>query len=191
VQKELLGRGLSVKVDDRENTNPGAKYYEWELKGVPVRIEIGPKDIEKQSLCVVRRVVRRFVLSAPGETEQQLRQRKKQFFPRAQAVAKIAELLSEMQQDLIENARRLREQKSRVIDSLKDFEAFFADDRAGFAWVHWAGDAAQEEEMAKRFETSIRCIPFESQIPDAAKGAGTCLLTGKPSAQRVVMAKAY
>jgi prolyl-tRNA synthetase len=187
VQKELLARGLSVKVDDRENMNPGAKYYEWELKGVPVRVEIGPKDIEKGSLCVVRR----FVLSAPGETEQQLRQRKKQFFPRAEALAKIPELLSDMQRELFENARRLREQKSRVIDSIKDFEEFFAKDGSGFAWVHWAGDAAQEEELAQRFETSIRCIPFESQIPDAAKGAGSCILTGKPSPQRVVMAKAY
>jgi len=187
VQKELIARGLSVKVDDRENMNPGAKYYEWELKGVPVRVEIGPKDIEKQSLCVVRR----FVLSVPGETEAQLRQRKKQFFPRQEALAKIPELLSEMQRELFENARQLRENKSRVIDSMKDFEEFFASEGAGFAWVHWAGDAAQEEEMAQRFETSIRCIPFENQIPDAAKGAGTCLLTGKPSTQRVVMAKAY
>jgi hypothetical protein len=82
-------------------------------------IEIAPKDIEKQSLCVVRR----FVLSAPGETEQQLRQRKKQFFPCAEALERIAELLSEMQRDLLENARRLCEQKSRVIDSLEEFEA--------------------------------------------------------------------
>ncbi|HVZ36509.1 MAG TPA: His/Gly/Thr/Pro-type tRNA ligase C-terminal domain-containing protein, partial [Polyangiaceae bacterium] len=187
VQKELSAQGLSVKLDDRENMNPGAKYYEWELKGVPLRIEIGPKDIEKQSLCVVRR----FVLAAPGEDAAALRQKKKQFFPRQEALAKIPGLLTQMQQELLENARQLRRQKSRVIDQIKDFEEFFASDGGGFAWVHWAGDAAQEEEMAQRFETSIRCIPLADQIPDEAKGEGRCILTGKPSAQRVVMARAY
>ena len=59
------------------------------------------------------------------------------------------------------------------------------------AWVHWAGGAEQEDELAKRFETSVRCIPFEDQIPAAAKGEGKCILTGQPSKQRVVMAKAY
>jgi prolyl-tRNA synthetase len=187
VRKELLARGISVKVDDRENMNPGAKYYEWELKGIPIRVEIGPKDIEKQSLCVVRR----FVLAEPGQDEAALRQKKKQFFPRQEAFDKIPALLAQMQSDLLENARRYRKQKSRVIDTLADYEKFFAGDGTGFAWVHWAGDAAQEEEMAKRFETSVRCIPLESQIPDEARGSGKCILTGKPSAQRVVMAKAY
>ena len=187
VQKELIARGLSVKVDEREHLNPGAKYYEWELKGVPIRVEVGPKDIEKQSLCVVRR----FVPALPGEGEAELRKKKKQFFPREQALEEIPALLVQMQRDLFERARALRDEKSRVIDSLAEFEQFFKTDGSGFAWVHWAGDAAQEEEMAKRYETSIRCIPFESQIPDAAKGTGTCILTGQPSPQRVVMARAY
>jgi prolyl-tRNA synthetase len=187
VQKELIGRGISVKLDDRDHLNPGAKYYEWELKGVPLRIEIGPKDIEKQSLCVVRR----FVLSVPGEDEATLRQKKKQFFPRAEALAKVPELLAQMQRELFERAKALREEKSRVIDSIADFESYFKGEGAGFAWVHWAGDAEQEDEMARRFETSVRCIPLDNQIPEAARGAGTCILTGKPSAQRVIMARAY
>ncbi len=187
VRKELLARGVSVKVDDRENMNPGAKYYEWELKGIPIRVEIGPKDIEKQSLCVVRR----FVLGAPGDDEAALRKKKKQFFPRQEALEKIPALLAQMQSDLLEGARQLRKQKSRVIDSIPDFEEFMKSDGAGFAWVHWAGEAADEEEMARRYETSIRCIPLDNQIPDDARGTGKCILTGKPSAQRVVMAKAY
>jgi prolyl-tRNA synthetase len=77
-----------------------------------------------------------------------------------------------------------------VIDTLADFEKFFADG-GGFAWVHWAGDADQEEEMARRFETSVRCIPLADQIPESARGTGACILTGKPSSQRVVMARAY
>ncbi len=78
----------------------------------------------------------------------------------------------------------------RIIDTLEEYAEFFKGD-GGFAWVHWAGTHEDEDEMAKRFETSIRCIPFEDQIPEAARGAGTCILTGKPSAQRVLMAKAY
>ena len=80
--------------------------------------------------------------------------------------------------------------RSRVINSLTEFEQFFKDG-GGFAWVHWAGTHEQEEEMAKRFETTIRCIPLPDQIPAGAQGAGQCILTGQPSAQRVVMARAY
>ena len=187
VATELRAQGLAVKVDDREGLQPGAKYYEWERKGVPVRIEVGPKDLEKGSLCVVRR----FVLEKEGESEQDLRKRKKQFLPRAEAIAGMPALMDVLQKELLERARAMREKKTRVIDTLADFEAFFKGEGGGFAWVHWAGTHADEDEMAKRYETSIRCIPFEDQIPEAARGAGTCILTGKPSAQRVLMAKSY
>ncbi len=184
---ELRAQGLAVKVDDREGLQPGAKYYEWERKGVPVRIEVGPKDLEKGSLCVVRR----FVLEKDGESEQDLRKRKKQFLPRAEAIAGMTALMETMQKDLLARAFAMREKKTRIIDTLEDFEAFFKGEGGGFAWVHWAGTHEDEDAMAKRYETSIRCIPFEDQIPEAARGPGKCILTGKPSAQRVLMAKAY
>ena len=187
VAKELRAKGLAVKVDDREGMQPGAKYYEWERKGVPVRIEVGPKDLEKGSLCVVRR----FVLEKEGESEQDLRKRKKQFLPRAEAITGMPALMDVLQKELLERARAMREKKTRVIDTLEDFEAFFKGEGGGFAWVHWAGTHEDEDAMAKRYETSIRCIPFAEQIPEAARGAGTCILTGKPSAQRVLMAKSY
>ncbi len=187
VAAELRAKGLSVKVDDREGLQPGAKYYEWERKGVPVRIEIGPRDLEKGSLCVVRR----FVLEKEGESEQDLRKRKKQFLPRAEALAGMPALMDVLQKELLERARAMREKKTRIIDTIEDFEAFFKGEGGGFAWVHWAGTHEDEDAMAKRHETSIRCIPFEDQIPEAARGAGTCILTGKPSAQRVLMAKSY
>lgn len=187
VAVELRAQGLAVKVDDREGLQPGAKYYEWERKGVPVRIEVGPKDLDKGSLCVVRR----FVLEKDGESEQDLRKRKKQFLPRAEAIGGMKALMETLQMELLERARAMREKKTRAIDTLADFEAFFKGDGGGFAWVHWAGTHEDEDTMAKRFETSIRCIPFADQIPEAARGAGTCILTGKPSAQRVLMAKAY
>jgi len=187
VHAELKAQGLAVKLDDREGFTPGAKYYEWEGKGVPLRVEIGPKDLEKGSLCLVRR----FVKEIPGEADQARRKRAKSFLPRAEAMASIKTILDEMQKELLERARAFRDSRSRVIDTIADFERFFKEEGGGFAWVHWAGDAAQEEEMAKRFETSIRCIPLLDDIPAAARGAGQCLLTGKPSAQRVVMAKSY
>jgi prolyl-tRNA synthetase len=181
---ELRAQGLTVKLDDRDGMMPGAKYYEWEAKGVPVRIEIGPKDLEKGSLCIVRR----FVLPVEGQDERKLR---KQFLPRAEAIAGIKPLLEMMQRELLERARQFRANRTAVINTLEEFEKYFASKDAGFAWVHWAGDHEQEDEMAKRFETTVRCIPFEDQIPEAAKGTGVCILTGKPSAQRVVMARAY
>jgi prolyl-tRNA synthetase len=184
---ELKAQGLAVKLDDREGISPGAKYYEWEGKGVPLRIEVGPKDLEKGTLCLVRR----FVLEQPGEDDKARRKRAKSFLPRAEAIASVKPLMETMQKELLERARAFREKRTRVIDDLAAFEKFFKEEGGGFAWVHWAGDAAQEEELAKRFETSIRCLPLPEDIPAAAQGAGKCILTGKPSAQRVVMSKAY
>ncbi|MFA6092503.1 MAG: proline--tRNA ligase [Elusimicrobiota bacterium] len=187
VAEELKAQGLAVRLDDRDGIMPGAKYYEWEAKGVPLRIEVGPKDLEKGSLCVARR----FVLEKPGETPEEQRKRRKAFLPRAEALASIRPTLDAMQKELFERALAVREKRSRVIDSIEDFERFFKDEGGGFAWVHWAGGPEQEEELAKRFETSIRCLPFPEQIPAAAQGEGRCILTGKPSKQRVVMSKSY
>ena len=178
VAAELKAQGLAVKLDDRDGMMPGAKYYEWEAKGVPIRIEIGPKDLEKGSLCIARRF---FPVGA----------QRKQFLPRAEALAAIKPLLDAMQRELLERARAFRAQRSVVINTLAEFESYFAGKYAGFAWVHWAGDHAQEDEMAKRFETTIRCIPLPDQIPAEAQGSGTCILTGQPSVQRVVMARSY
>jgi prolyl-tRNA synthetase len=188
VAAELKAQGLAIKLDDREGIMPGAKYYEWEAKGVPIRIEIGPKDLEKGSLCIVRR----FMLEKEGETEQDLRKRRKTFLPRAEALASIKPTLDSMQRELVERARVFRTKRTQVINTMEEFEKFFAKDApGGFAWVHWTGDHDKEDEMAKRFETTVRCIPFADQIPDEAKGEGRCILTGAPSTQRVVMARAY
>src|SRR5204863_8578698 len=93
VEAALKAQGLGVICDRREGLAPGAKYYDWECKGVPLRIEIGPKDLDNGSLCIARR----FVLEIPGEDEKATRSRKKSFLPRAEALAKIKPILDEMQ----------------------------------------------------------------------------------------------
>ncbi|MBI4678631.1 MAG: proline--tRNA ligase [Elusimicrobia bacterium] len=187
VASELKAKGLSVKFDDRDGVTPGAKYYEWEAKGVPLRIEVGPKDLEKGSLCLARR----FMLEIQGENDAQRRKRSKSFLPRAEALASVQPTLEGMQGELLDRATALRERRSRVIDDIQDYERFFKEEGGGFAWVHWAGGVEGEDELAKRFETTIRCIPMPEDILPAAKGEGKCILTGKPSQQRVLMARAY
>ena len=187
VVAELKSQGLAVKLDDRDGIMPGAKYYEWEAKGVPIRIEIGPRDLEKGSLCLVRR----FVLEKEGESEQDQRKRRKTFVPRAEAIASIKPTLDTMQRDLLERARVFRAKRTRVINTMDEFESFFTKEDGGFAWVHWAGDHDKEDEIAKRFETTIRCIPFPDQLPDEAKDEGHCIFTGGSSSQRVLVARAY
>jgi prolyl-tRNA synthetase len=186
VAAELKAQGVAVRLDDREGIMPGAKYYEWEAKGVPLRIEIGPKDIEKGSLCLVRR----FITEEPNEKPEDLRRRRKSFLPREEALAKVKPILEAMQKELFERASAFQKSRTRIIDDLDEFKRFF-EEGGGFAWVHWAGGSADEAEMSQRFETTVRCIPFPDQLPSAATGEGKCLLTGRPSAQRVLMAKAY
>ena len=187
VEAELKAQGLGVVIDKREGLAPGAKYYEWESKGVPLRIEIGPKDLDNGSLCVARR----FVIEIPGEDEKAQRSRKKAFLPRAEALAKIKTILDEMQKDLFQRALNFRAKKTRVINSVEEYEKFFKEEGGGFAWVHWAGTPEEEETIAKKYQTSIRNTPLDGQYPEGAEGAGTCIFTGRPSTRRVVMAESY
>jgi prolyl-tRNA synthetase len=187
VRQELVAMGVSVKLDDRDNMQPGAKYYEWEMKGVPLRIEIGPKDLEKGVLCLVRR----FVMERAGETPEEQRKRQKTFVPRAEAIASIKTLFETMQQELYDRAVAFRQKRSRVIDDLGEFERFFKEEGGGFAWVHFAGSKDDERRFGELCDTSIRCIPFEEELPEGAKGAGRCIFTGQPSTARLLVAKSY
>ena len=123
--------------------------------------------------------------------EKALRARKKSFLPRAEALAKIPSILGEMQTQLFERAKALRDKKTRVINSIAEYEKFFNEDGGGFAWVHWAGSPEEEEAMAKKYQTTIRNIPLPGQAPAGAEGPGVCILTGKQSTQRVVMSQSY
>jgi prolyl-tRNA synthetase len=187
VEAELKKQGLGVVVDRREGMAPGAKYFDWELKGIPLRIEIGPKDLEKGSLCLAKR----FVLEQPGEDEKALRARKKSFLPRAEALANVRTILDGMQKELYQRALAFRTRRTRVINTLEEYEKFFKQEGGGFAWVHWAGSAEDEDALAKKYQTSIRNIPLDGQAPAGADGPGTCILTGQPSAKRVLMSESY
>jgi prolyl-tRNA synthetase len=184
---ELKAKGISAHCDRREGMTPGAKYYDWEVKGVPLRIEIGPRDIDNGKLVVVRR----FILETPGDDEKTIRSKKKQILPREEALASIGSTLDQMQKELFQRALAFRDKHSRVINTIEEYENFFKNEGGGFAWVHWAGTHEDEEMMAKKYQTSIRNIPLDGQGPAGSEGSGTCILTGKPSARRVVMSEAY
>jgi prolyl-tRNA synthetase len=172
-------RAVSVVVDEREERG-GDKVWHWIKKGVPVRLEIGPRDIDKDALFVARRD------RAPKD---------KQSIPRTQFVAEIAALLQSIQDGLLATARAFREQHTRRIDSKEEFYEFFAAPRtqenaptpihAGFALTHFGGEVALEERLKNDLGVTVRCIPLEKSE------AGTCPFSGRPSAQRVVWAKAY
>lgn len=162
---------IQVKVDDREQYQPGYKFNEWELKGVPVRVELGPKDIEKNACVVARR-------DLPGK------EGKEMGVPLAGAAQRIIEILKAMQTNLLEKARRHREANTFEVNTWDEFKTKI--EEGGFLWAHWDGTRATEDKIAEETKATIRCIPF-----DRPKEEGKCVLTGQPSAGRVVFAKAY
>ncbi len=172
-------RAVSVIVDERDERG-GEKVWHWIKKGVPVRLEIGPRDIEKDSLFVGRR--------DKGHKD-------KQSIARSEFVANIGATLQSIQDGMFARARAHREANTRQIDSKDEFYAWFTAPReqdnvptpihGGFALTHFSGDVALERQIKDDLSVTVRCIPLEKSEP------GTCPFTGKPSAQRVVWAKAY
>jgi prolyl-tRNA synthetase len=172
---------IVVKVDTMFDKQPGYRYAEYELRGVPVRVEIGPKDIEKSACAVARRDV-------PGKDGKQFG------IPLAGAAEHIAKLLRDIQKSLYGRARDFRDRNTVTANSLDEFKSYFPaekEDEAGaeplkFVYAHYDGTRATEDMIQKEYKATIRCLPFEG-----AQEPGTCLFTGKPSARRVVFARAY
>lgn len=172
--EELRLRGIRVKVDKREKESPGFKYNYWELRGVPVRVEIGPRDLEAGTVIVARR--------DNGE---------KQTVALEDAAAVAQELQTTIQQALYDRALAFREANTRRVDTWEEFEAAFAGEGgAGFVVAHWDGTQETEDAIAERTKATIRCIPLTPLVPSDGE-PGVCVLTGKPSVRRVVFAKAY
>jgi len=163
---------VTVKVDDREQYQPGYKFNEWELKGVPVRVELGPKDLAKKACVLARR-------DLPGKESKEMG------VPLAGAAARIGELLKQMQTDLFQRAKRCRDAGMHHVDSYEEFTRMI-EEPGGFLWAHWDGTRETEDRIAAETKATIRCIPF-----DRPSEKGKCMVTGKPSEGRVVFAKAY
>ena len=171
------GRPLQVELDLREGRG-GDKVWSWIKKGVPVRLEVGPRDIASDSVFVGRR----------DKTP-----RDKVSMPRPQFVAGVAAMLEEIQASLLGRAKAFRDANMVKIDSREEFTRFFTPANAekpeihgGFALCHFCGDAAIEQRVKDELNVTVRCIPT-----DMPSEPGTCLFTGKPSPRRVVFAKAY
>ena len=164
----LKGAGISVKYDDSDNNRPGWKFAEYELKGVPVRIAIGARDLENGVAEVARR-----------DTKE------KSSLPLEGLPARIAALLEEIQQNLYNRALAFRD---GLITRVDDFDTFqkVLDEKGGFVSAHWDGTAETEEQIKELTKATIRCIPL-----DNPQEQGKCVLTGKPSRERVLFARAY
>jgi len=177
--QRFVDRPVLVIVDERDERG-GDKVWHWIKKGVPLRLEIGPRDMQKDSVFVARR--------DKGHKD-------KQSVARGEFVANIAGTLQSIQDSLLERARAYRDQHTHRIDSKEEFYAFFTAPReeenqpapihGGFALTHFSGDVDLERQIKEDLSVTVRCIPQERSE------AGTCPFTGKPSAQRVVWAKAY
>ncbi|HYH55666.1 MAG TPA: His/Gly/Thr/Pro-type tRNA ligase C-terminal domain-containing protein, partial [Anseongella sp.] len=166
--KELKSQGISVKYDDSDKQRPGFKFAEYELKGIPVRIAIGPKDMENGTVEIARRDTGEKITVPVDETSR-----------------KVASLLDEIQQNIYKKALAFREANTRRADSYDEFRQLL-EEKGGFILAHWDGTPETEQRIKEETKATIRCIPL-----DNPGESGTCILTGKPSEQRVVFAKAY
>ncbi|GAB6907017.1 proline--tRNA ligase [Desulfosarcina cetonica] len=169
-------RKVVVEVDDRDIG--GARGWDWIKKGIPLRVEIGPRDIAQDSVFVGRR---------------DQSQRNKAAMPRKTFVEQLPAILDEIQANLFQRALQFRDENTRAVDDQKDFYAWFTPRNAekpeihgGFAMSHWCGEGACEAKIKEDLNVTIRCIPL-----DAPTEAGRCICCGKPSNRRVVFAKAY
>jgi len=172
VRRECVDAGLSVVLDDRDELRPGAKHFEWEQKGVPARIEIGPRDLESGS-CVVKR--------------RDKDPKSKVSMPLLGTGLAMKALMAEIQTSLFERAKALRDARLVKVDSYADFKERLEEGGKGnFLLAHWDGTAETEKKVKDDTKATIRCIPLEGDAEP-----GTCVVTGRPSKRRVVFAQSY
>lgn len=165
---ELTRKGVTTHFDDRDNYKPGYKFAEYEMKGYPVRIAIGPKDLEKGTVEVARR-----------DTLQ------KQSLPQENLAESIVKLLEEIQRNLFNKAVDFRTVNTTVVNSYEEFKKVIAE-KGGFVLAHWDGTVETEQRIKEETKATIRCIPIDGDVEE-----GACILTGKPSKQRAIFAQAY
>lgn len=163
----LKAKGISIKIDDNDTKKPGWKFAEYELKGVPVRLAMGGRDLENGTIEVFRRdTLQRETLPVEGIEEQ------------------IAQLLEDIQKNIFKKAYDYRASVTREVDTYEEFKVEI--EKGGFLLCHWDGTPETEEKIKEETKATIRCIPL-----DGDKTPGKCMVTGKPSKQRVLFARAY
>jgi prolyl-tRNA synthetase len=168
IANELRSKGVRVKFDNRTTHKPGWKFAEYELKGIPLRIAIGPKDLEKGTV----ELARRDTLSKTFENQEGLTEI-------------IENLLKDIQHDLFTKAEAFRDDHITKVDTFEEFKDVL-NSKGGFLFAHWDGTSETEERIKEQTKATIRCIPLEQ-----TKETGKCVFSGKESAQRVLFAKAY
>ena len=167
IKKALESKGISVKFDDRDTHKPGWKFAEYELKGVPIRLAIGKRDLENGTIEVARR-----------DTLE------KEIFQIVDIENKVEHLLEKIQDNLYKKANTFREEKTYKADSFEEFQRLV--EKGGFIWAHWDGTNKTEELIKQKTKATIRCIPLEENSEE-----GICILSGNPSKQRSLFAKSY
>lgn len=168
IKNSLLAEGISVKFDDRDTHKPGWKFAEYELKGVPLRIAIGERDMQNKTIEIARR-----------DTLE------KKTYPQENIEKIVKDLLEEIQNNIFEKASKYREENTYKADSWEEFVDIL-DNKGGFVYAHWDGSNETELAIKEKTKATIRCIPFNNKQEE-----GKCILTGKPSKERVLFAKSY
>ena len=169
IKKELEASGHSVKIDDRDTLRPGFKFAEWELKGVPVRVAVGPNDLANGTVELARRD------TLTKETT-----------PVEGLAARIADLLDEIQKNIYAKAEAFRDSNIRKVDSWEEFKTEIQ--KGGFLLCHWDGTPETEQAIKDETKATIRCIPVDTVV---CEEEGRCIYSGKPSKRRVIFAISY
>jgi prolyl-tRNA synthetase len=168
IKKDLVAQGISVKYDDRDNNKPGWKFADYELKGVPVRLAIGQRDLENKTIEVARRDnLTKETISIDSVSEH------------------IPKLLEDIQTNIYNKALKFRKENTYYVDKWDDFLKIL-DNQGGFIMAHWDGTVETEEKIKEETKATIRCIPFDTPDED-----GKCIYSGKPSKRRVLFARSY
>jgi prolyl-tRNA synthetase len=168
LQRSLQAQGITVKVDNRDTHKPGWKFAEYELKGVPLRMAVGPKDLANHTVELIRR-----------DTKEKL------LIPMDEVVETVQKLLKQIQTNMYQRALAFREAHTLTVDTYEDFKTAISQ-KSGLVLAHWDGTTATEKQIQAATKATIRCIPL-----DTSQEEGACIYTGKPSRQRVVFAQAY
>ncbi|MFZ1305283.1 MAG: His/Gly/Thr/Pro-type tRNA ligase C-terminal domain-containing protein, partial [Ferruginibacter sp.] len=168
IMASLKALGIRVKYDNSDNSRPGWKFAQYELQGVPIRLAMGLRDMENQVVELARR-----------DTKE------KTSMPMEGLAAAVANLLNEIQNNMFNKALAFRNENIREVDSWDDFVKTL-DEKTGFVSAHWDGTAETEEKIKNETKATIRCIPLDNKQEE-----GKCVLTGNPSTQRVLFARAY